>query len=83
MFNNAEEHLQGKFRLQQLNFPVVLEICSRHFSLLSSAGTVAIFIPVCRFFHIATWIFCKILIGDTAADLLAISARGAPPLRKM
>ena len=28
MFNNAEEHLQEKYQLQQLNFPVGAEICS-------------------------------------------------------
>ena len=76
MFNNAEDHLQGKFRLQQLNFagggaffcllPKFAAVFSGHSCNLYP-----------RFFYIAIWIFCKILIGDTAAaDLLAVHHSG-------
>ena len=42
MFNDAEDHLQGKFR-RRLNFA--------SFFLLSPLGTVAIFIPVSILLH--------------------------------
>ena len=79
MFNNAEDHLQGKFWLQQLNFAGGGASFPNFFA--SSPNLQLPFPPVfsghsCnlypRFFYIAIWIFCKILISDTAAaDLLA------------
>ena len=67
MFNNAEEHLQGKFR-RRLNFAP--------FFLLSLLWAQLQSLSRCRFFYIAIGAFCKILIGDTAVDLLAVSGRG-------
>ena len=50
MFNNAEERLQGKFAATQF-CRCAVEICSPHFSLLSSRGGDAIFILVSILFH--------------------------------